>query len=197
MPFRINVMSARRSLTMGVAALCVGLSLALAPKPAAAQSGADGLFEFSEVPTPLLFELFTAVGDELIARGAIRDLSVATDAYAGWLVSSAVGLQTEEGENGRGYAATGPGGASYRVYGARLSDAGAAVTLPPSSASADVVGLVLFTPDNQVGRAGLLTKAIVAQKLAGDGALGLNDPIWREEGVTDITPQVFRVLTGE
>ncbi len=188
--------SGRRS-GRAILGLAAAALLALTPAGSLAQSGADGLFEFSEVPTPQLFELFTAVGDALIERGALSDLSSATDAYAGWLVGKAVDLQPAEGGEGRGYQATGPGGSAYRVFGIRLTDASGAVALPSSAAKADVVALVLITPDNQVGRAGLLTKDIVARILAAGGAVALNDPVWRAEGVTDITPQVFRVLTGE
>lgn len=192
--------SARRSARRRIVALgrkaVLAASVAMVASVSAAQSGADGLFEFSELSSPQLFELFTAVGDELIARGAIQDLSAATDAYAGYLVSNALGLQPAAAAAGRGVVASGPGGGAYRIFGARLKDASASIPLPPEGASADVVALVLFTPDNQIGRAGLLTKEVYAQALAGGGAVLLGDPLWRREGVTDITPQIFRVVTG-
>lgn len=181
--------------TRGTLLIAAALAMVLDTAPAPAE--ADGFFEFTELSEPQLFELFTAVGDELIARGALKDLSAATDAYAGWLVTNALGLTPLEQPEVKGYFASGPGGGGYRIIGLRLRDVDAAAPLPNDTASADIVAVVLFTPDNQVGRAGLIPQAVYSEAAAAGAGVTVSDPIWRRDGVTDITPQLFRTVVGQ
>lgn len=182
---------ARRSAPVWIASGVVATAMVTA-----APSWADGFLEFSELTEPQLFELFSAVGDELVARGVLPSMDGPTDAYAAWLVTRALGLDPLDPAASNGAQAAGPGDARYRIFGLRMADEAHEPALPPNDSDAGIVALVLFMPDNQIGRAGLLPSDAYDALQASGATASPTALFWRAEGVTDVTPQLFRAATN-
>lgn len=171
-------------------------ALSVAPGPAAA----DGFFEFEDLTEPQLFELFMAVGDELIARGVLPDLDSAVDAHAAFLTASALGLERIPTPSGAPQLAEGPAGGRYLVRGVRRMPGGGPTPpigpLGDAGPAFDVLALVLLSSDNRIERGVLIPADTARPRLDADGMLPIDATLFSADGVTDITPQLFRAVSA-
>ncbi len=167
----------------GAVALCA----ALAVVPVRAQEAL-----FTDLPTADLVEMNAVIVKELARRGVYDAVRDPTADYALWLFRAAFGLVVDKDAPPRD-----KDGRRYAVVGLKLGEARA--SLPDlAAAEFDLLGVVLFTDDHRIQRAGVVARGAIIDLIEtkADVPIGPDSAFWRIPSLRDVTPTVYATATG-
>lgn len=155
-------------------------------------------FQLSSRPIPELFELYTAIAEELRQRGVMRTSNNLAGDLAEYLFSRAMGWTLERNSK-EAVDAVDPQGIRYQIKGRRLTAENPSRQLGAlrklDSSNFDMLAAVLFNPDYSVQRAILLPcKQVLAHATyIGEHKIWkfmLTDGMWQLPEAQDVTEQL-------